>query len=193
MKDSDPKKRVLEHQIACKTSACGELGKKMNKEIQVFMEYAGEVCDSYDMVELVEYYHVELGVDLDEIVDIQPSFVDIPGYVYMEFGVARETHPAAGSFGVDVILRNGSKAQFQNILYHDRNPLKTHDPRLPHWNQEFRIIDIFGTERYIRRDKVKIVNHSLPDSSYLNVCCLGPDGKPNKIVVNRDDFRPIRT
>jgi len=82
------------------------------------------------------------------------------------------------------------KAELQIILYHDRNPGKTHCGGLPHWNQEIRIIDPSGKERRFTGDEVKILEHVIPDSPHLEIYCLGPDGKPMRKRTNRDDFRP---
>jgi hypothetical protein len=160
------------------------------KSMPVSLSYKENEVDSYDLAEVVKYYDVQLGVPMDEIIEIRPSFVEIPGYVYTERGIAKPTHPLMGSIGVYVMTEEDRKAELQIILYHDRNPGKTHCGGFPHWNQEIRIIDPSGKERRFTGDGVKIVEHVIPDSPYLEVYCLGPDGELMRKRTNRDDFRP---
>ncbi len=162
------------------------------KPVPVSLTQDGKLVDSYDMVDVVKQYIVELGLSLDKISEIRPSFVEIPGYVYAELGVATENHPLMGSIGVYIIMDEGYEMELQLLLYHDRNPWETHANGLPHWNQEIRLIDQASKEKIITGEKVKIVKHIINDSQNIEICCLGPDGKPIRIRTNRDDFRPIK-
>ena len=163
------------------------------KKIPVSLKYEEKDRDSYDLISLVENYSVDLDLNMERVIDMRPSFVDVPGYVYGEYGIAKPHHPTGGSIDVYITLNDMRFADLQIILYHDRNPMKTHYDGVPHWNQEIRLIDTSGQEKLIRGNKIRGIKHVIPDSPYLDMYCLDPNGNQKKIRINRDNYRPIRS
>jgi len=106
----------------------------------------------------------ELGVTAEDIKRIQYSDY-YPGDIYIELGIARDTHPAMGSFSAHLILKNGRSADVSDIWYQD---FTVHPPiGAPHWNHQTRLM---GPEW----SKPKIVNtptnhHQLPKSDYIEI------------------------
>lgn len=163
------------------------------EKIPVSLKIDEDEVDSYDLAELPKHYYDKLGVAVDEVQRILPKFVDVPGHVYDELGVARPTHPTGGSIGVEILLKDGRKAEFQMIFFHDRNPWRTHWGGAPHWNQQPRLIDPSERKWLVPGKDIKGVKHILHDSPTLEVHCIGRNNKLKILRIKRDDFIPIRT
>lgn len=87
-----------------------------------------------------------LGISLPDIENVEYSRY-YPGDPYTELGVARNGHPAMGSFSAHIRPKQGPEVVVSRILYQDPNP---HPPiRAPHWNQETRIMRTSGETRIL--------------------------------------------
>ena len=104
-------------------------------------------------------------VKLKDIKSIE-TFFEVPGVLYTEPGVARETHPCGGSIGFWINTYDNKRASIQDILYYDPNIRQTHHNGLPHWNHERRFINIEGKED---RTKENIEYHIINDSDEITI------------------------
>ena len=57
-----------------------------------------------------------------------------PGDIYMELGVARDTHPAMGSFSAELLLKDGGIMTVSDIWWQDFGHKKRPPIGTPHWN-----------------------------------------------------------
>lgn len=153
--------------------------KNKKSKFTVKIETADLETYSWDL--LTEENLKKVGIKPEDIKNIDPFF-HVPGKLYTEPGVAKETHPCSGSIGVWIYTYDGHKASIQDIIYYDFNPHKTHYGGLPHWNHERRLITKKGEIKRLR----KIESHIIKDSEKITIYF---NGKKKTVIKELDKNR----
>jgi len=115
-----------------------------------------------------------LTVRAEDIKEIQYSQY-YPGDIYVELPIARETHPAMGSFSAQLLLKDGRSAEKSDIWYQD---FKSHPPiRTPHWNHQTRfMLSDWSAPKILN---IPENHHQLPKSDYIEI--IWEDSRERKV------------
>lgn len=104
-----------------------------------------------------------LGVTAEHIKEIRYSD-HYPGDIYIELGIARDAHPAMGSFSAELFLKNGSILSVSDIWFQDFGH-KTRPPiGIPHWNHQTRLM-----RREWPKPKFLYDHHMLPKTDSIEL------------------------
>ena len=120
------------------------------------------------------------GMKANDIKIVSVNFA-VKGYLYEELGVARPTHPCAGSACAVFQDPYGNENSLDCIIYHDPNVRRSHADGLPHWNVELRCMKN-GIE--INRSN-EVVPHIIEDASEIEITS-NCDGSVDKQKILRD-------
>jgi hypothetical protein len=125
-----------------------------------------------------------LGISIQQIDHAEP-FEYLPGTLYPERGNFSETHPAGGSFGVHIYLKNGEEAWLYGRISYDYNPDRDHRNGQRHWNYD--IVGIMPDGRTLD-PYTRMSYHGLPDSPFLEVSVETSLGRVNTYTIARPEM-----
>jgi len=125
----------------------------------------------------------KLTINAADIKDVHYSDY-YPGDIYAELGVARDTHPAMGSFSAEIVLRCGGTASVSSIWFQDFGHLTRPPVGTPHWNHQTRAIGHGWSKPQLLTYPHN--HHHLPKTDYIDIIREGPEGRKQSRLTWKD-------